>query len=216
MAQGVDPLITRADVQDFFPELKESEDERIRKGLIEFFKDWSKTRSHCWSIYIPDILAWLEKQGEQKLYVNDNAKEMFIKALERVEEQNAKGYKLTDCDKNSWWEDFKEYTTSEQILANSAKTCKDEQKSAWSEEDSARLQRIIDFLWYNRKGDTDTIYQQEQDIDWLKSLKDKYTWKPSDEQITVLELASKYERVFTLKQIDILIGLKEQLKKLTE
>lgn len=24
---------------------------------------------------------------------------MFIKALERVEEQNSKGYKLTDCDK---------------------------------------------------------------------------------------------------------------------
>jgi hypothetical protein len=45
--------------------------------------------------------------------------------------------------------------------------------SVWSEEDSARLQRIIDFLWYNRKGDTDTIYQQEQDIDWLKSLKQR-------------------------------------------
>lgn len=65
------------------------------------------------------------KQGEQKLlYVNDNAKEMFIKALERVEEQNKKGYKLTDCDKNSWWEDFKAYTS-----------CIIEQKPAWSEED---------------------------------------------------------------------------------
>ena len=52
-----------------------------------------------------------KKQGEKKLYVNDNAKEMFIKALERVEEQNNKGYKLTDCDKNSWWEDFKAYTS---------------------------------------------------------------------------------------------------------
>ncbi len=47
----------------------------------------------------------------------------------------------------------------------------------------------------------------------FKALKQN-TWKPSDEQITVLELASKYERVFTPKQIDILIGLKEQLKKL--
>lgn len=44
-------------------------------------------------------------------------------------------------------------------------------KSAdWGKGDAVRLQRIIDFLWYNRKGDTDTIYQQEQDIDWLKSL----------------------------------------------
>lgn len=51
-------------------------------------------------------------------------------------------------------------------------------------------------------------------INWLKSLKDRYTWKPSDEQMLVLELASKYDRVFAPEQIDILIGLKEQLKKL--
>jgi hypothetical protein len=47
------------------------------------------------------------------------------------------------------------------------------QEKSWSEEDSARLQRIIDFLWKNRNGDTDTIFQQEQDIDWLKTLKQR-------------------------------------------
>ena len=60
-------------------------------------------------------------------------------------------------------------------------------KVEWSEEDSKRLQRIIDFLWYNRKGDTDTIYQQEQDIDWLKSLRPQNHWKPSDEQLDALQ-----------------------------
>ena len=59
----------------------------------------------------------------------------------------------------------------------------------WSEEDSQTLQRIIDFIWYNRKGDTDTIYQQEKDIKWLKSLKDrvlprpKQEWDEEDEKI---------------------------------
>ena len=53
----------------------------------------------------------------------------------------------------------------------------------WSEEDSIRLQRIIDFLWYNRKGDTDTIYQQEQDIDWLKSLRPQRYLIPSEKEI---------------------------------
>ena len=48
-----------------------------------------------------------------------------------------------------------------------------EQKSAgWSEEDKIRLDRICKTLWKNRKGDTDEIFQQEQDVDWLKSLKD--------------------------------------------
>ena len=74
-----------------FPELKESDDERIMGNIIatihlyygEPLEDEAK-----------EMIAWLEKQCEQKLYVNDNAKEMFIKALERVEEQNNKGYKL--------------------------------------------------------------------------------------------------------------------------
>jgi len=45
---------------------------------------------------------------------------------------------------------------------------------------TVRLQRIIDFLWKNRKGDTDTIFQQEQDIAWLKSLEPQTAWKHAD------------------------------------
>lgn len=44
-------------------------------------------------------------------------------------------------------------------------------KVEWSEEDEKRIQRICGFLWKNRKGDTDTIYQIEKDADWLKSLR---------------------------------------------
>ena len=40
-----------------FPELKESEDERIRKEIIKYIKTGT---------YHKDWLAWLEKQGEQK------------------------------------------------------------------------------------------------------------------------------------------------------
>lgn len=79
-----------------FPELKESEDDR----MIQYFKDLAPFDKadelyEKYGFSHKDAIAWLEKQGEQKLlYVNDNAKEMFIKALERVEEQNNKGYKL--------------------------------------------------------------------------------------------------------------------------
>lgn len=44
---------------------------------------------------------------------------------------------------------------------------------AWSEEDEIRLDRICKTLWKNRNGDTDEIFQQEQDVDWLKSLKER-------------------------------------------
>ncbi len=58
------------DIQYLFPELKESEDERIRKELIAFLKEtieyggispdiWTMNNAKKW-------IAWLEKQGEQK------------------------------------------------------------------------------------------------------------------------------------------------------
>ena len=47
----------------FFPELKESEDEKIRKEIVDFITSSNKygTNERCeaW-------LAWLEKQGEHK------------------------------------------------------------------------------------------------------------------------------------------------------
>jgi hypothetical protein len=62
--QGVDPLITRADVQDFFPELKESEDERIRNQIISFIEEYGNP-THCeWQ---KNWIAWLEKQHDPQV-----------------------------------------------------------------------------------------------------------------------------------------------------
>lgn len=52
------------------PELKESEDEKIRKNLIELFHD-TVSNDEIFSDYGLDkteVLAWLEKQGEQKSF----------------------------------------------------------------------------------------------------------------------------------------------------
>jgi hypothetical protein len=59
-------------LESLFPELAESEDERIRKGLIENFKwfcgDYPETTK--WGkdddLFVKDILAWLEKQDKKK------------------------------------------------------------------------------------------------------------------------------------------------------
>jgi len=51
---------------ELFLEYKESKEERIRRGLIEYFYDWSKTKSYCWGIPVTDIMDWLEKQGKVK------------------------------------------------------------------------------------------------------------------------------------------------------
>lgn len=54
-----------------FPELKENRDERIRKGLLDYFKeiiepDGDDSEAYYAGMKIKDIIAWLERQGEQK------------------------------------------------------------------------------------------------------------------------------------------------------
>lgn len=50
-----------------FPELKESEDEKIRKALINYFRCVAKNGDTVWTNLDYDkVLAWLEKQAEQK------------------------------------------------------------------------------------------------------------------------------------------------------
>lgn len=58
--------VTKAFLEEVFPELKESEDEKIRKEIYRYFRDLqlSSDREFSPSISIDEILAWLEKQNE--------------------------------------------------------------------------------------------------------------------------------------------------------
>ena len=145
------------------------------------------------------------KKIEQKHVESDdtNAKRMFIKALERVEEQNNKGYKLTDCDKNSWWEDFKTYTS-----------CTVEQNPTWSEEDEKIYRKCICAMRASACGFPEEEKFVEQVDNWLNSLRHQTTWKPSEEQMKALAYA-----VFDTQShsyYDRLSSLEQQLKKLME
>ena len=73
------------------------------------------------------VKHWFSETKEQQPAKRSDsvAKEMFIKALERAVEQTKKGYELTDCDKHSWWEDFKAYSEIK--------------PAEWSEEDERNL-----------------------------------------------------------------------------
>lgn len=69
-APNVDKIPTYANriIEELFPELKESEDERIRMSLIELFKDmeWDDSILHDYNMDKGKTIAWLEKQCEQK------------------------------------------------------------------------------------------------------------------------------------------------------
>ena len=49
-------------LESLFPELRESEDERVRKALIDFFIRGAENGEQTNGVYDKDILVWLEKQ----------------------------------------------------------------------------------------------------------------------------------------------------------
>lgn len=98
----------------------------------------------------------------------------------------------------------------EVIDAEKKELKKIEQNPAWSEEDKRMLEDIIFELEENQENISGVGYK----IDWLKSLKDRYTWKPSDEQMDALEY---YMHTLVCNEYkEILFGLYADLKKLRE
>ena len=65
-------------VEYIFPELKESEDERIRKALIRFHKSTIDVDG----IKSEDIIAWLEKQGEKNGWSEED--EMIALSIKQI------------------------------------------------------------------------------------------------------------------------------------
>ena len=93
------------------------------------------------------------------------------------------------------------------------------QKSAWSEEDKNRLNHVIKIIDFNiENGDYYYGYNgrdylsKNEIVNWLKSLKDRYTWKPSEEQMKSLSLATQC--VYAEEDIKNLESLYTDLKKI--
>lgn len=105
------------------------------------------------------------------------------------------------------------------------KSLKPQPKQEWSEEDMETIDRIHNFIWKNRKGDTSEIYQQEKDANWLKCIKDrvqpqhKQEWSEEDENMceSVIDIfhnntmsGSKGSEVYS-EEINWLESLKERI-----
>ena len=101
-------------VKEIFPELKEPEDEKERKALVEMVRD--RTGDELWedyNVHKEEVLAWLEKQGEQKPIewdADDDEKIFFLKArLKDYEDCIIYDEELSMCQKNDVRETTKEF-----------------------------------------------------------------------------------------------------------
>ena len=160
-----------------FPQLKESEDEKIRKALLRWLQ--SNSYTSIAGIQIKNVIAWFEKQGEHKRFrdsiqVGDNVTKneynelINLSQLNRVAKQNA------------------------DILEKQGN-----QKPTWSKDDEKKRNLLIGILNVNHPnghfkvnpiGTTDMeAMSKDELVSWLKSLNKKYTWKPSDDDINLLK-----------------------------
>ena len=163
-------------IETLFPELAESEDEKIKNRLIKLIKMSNEVGGfalHKWEA--DEMLTWLDKQGEKK-------------PADSYCQENCKGFQETG----------KCFADGECKAKREA-----EQESAWSEEDEKFLRRAT-----NAAKD---VYPMT--ANWLKSLKTRYTWKPSDKQLEALKNAI-HIKPFENPSDSILWGLYEQLNKL--
>ena len=88
-----------------------------------------------------------------------------------------------------------------------------EQKPVWSKEDEAFYQRLEQIVF---KVDIEA-FQGDRDLhSWLKSLKPRSRWKPSEEQIKVLGTVNITGCITEPHEGEVMISLYNDLKKLTE
>ena len=194
------------DVLNKFPELKESEDERIRKELITYLK--SQGCSAVWNF--KDWIAWLEKQGEQKLLNNDKYQTVSVEILDRLYESEKELEQLKQgehkpADKveqeSTWNEKIKGLSKLEKYIfslvpdrpldaikvdvKNIRYIISKEQNFAWSEEDENRFRNLIYLVEHSNEG-KGTKEGFVKFINRLKSLKGRVQpnqeWSEEDER----------------------------------
>ena len=82
----------KATLERIFPELKESEDERIKKAIIEFFESEDDNATYS-LVRKKDIIAWLEKQGKEE-YALKSFKDEDVRKFMQYIEKLAKVYEF--------------------------------------------------------------------------------------------------------------------------
>lgn len=171
---------TKEDAEYYFPELRESEDERVRQGIVETIKQ-------CTDMLDPKnqkrMLAYLEKQKE---HFRD-----ATKMVERsLEDDHIIGFVYDLLNEIEWKDDW---AMSKDECLRLLSNYIPQKPAEWSEEDSDNLERVDNYLWMlddyvgddcaTPQGKADKIRGNIQGIlsPWLKSLPERFNLQPKQE-----------------------------------
>ena len=180
------PSVLSAKCDSITPATKEQRDFLFQK-MKEDGYEWNAERKELKKIEDEEYNG--EDYGIDSLY---HAQRILEKTLGSVD-----GYQTDDG------------ILSHQCAISAVKKLYEQKPSEWSEEDENRINRLIAYF------EDKESFTAEDDIvyaNWLKSLKERCAWKPSEEQMDALNSA-RWNAPFN---IEILDSLYNDLKKLTE
>ena len=158
-----------ADLETLFPELKESEDEKVIKEIISIVKSYRESCITEGNHRFDDCIAWLEKQGEQKpAWSEEDGIELYTIINFLKNPSTAKSCPTLRSNAIDWLKSLKDRV---------------QPKQEWGEEDLYMQEQAIKCVNNSGKLEVST----EDIADWLKSLKPQPRWKPSEEQMNYLK-----------------------------
>ena len=187
-------------IVDIFPELAESEDERIRKWLYDYISNCPNNNFAFYGGVGKDaVLNYLEKQKDAS---------KAIEAVDRIDKYidehlaNAHDMKDSNPDKKYYrgWDDalgkmagilqdvYSDEKQKEQKPADRFEEAREKYQLEWSEEDEKLLNKVEalldDYCDFLEDESSRFIPEVRETISRLKSLRP--SWKPSEEQMKVL------------------------------
>ena len=160
------------------------EDERIRKSLSAYFAKFKPDDMWDADFSFGDIVAWFENQGKKGTKGND--REIPFDAWSEEDERMSRfiGNAITADDSSIYLKSKGIQVIDAHIwLGNLKNRVQPLLKQEWSEEDGNHVKSILSTIecckaqFPNAKA---VVEAYNADIDWFKSLKNRYIWKPSD------------------------------------
>lgn len=190
---STDALVASAELEFIFPELRESEDERIRKSLVQTLQLAKRNDGKLVisNTLADKYLAYLEKQKE-KSEIPINASVCSEKPNDHSERDDFES-RLMDCMCAA--QQYRTGTISWDVVKGWAEELNELKKPVeWSEEDEEMLEYVIGDLndakqLFHAK---DAIDLCDKEIAWLKSL------RPQPKQEWTEEEKQKLNRIYSI------------------
>ena len=222
------------DVRGIFPELRESEDEKIRKEILELvsisgngnqyeeIKDWLEKQGKHNKQYLYDIIIALWDLLDKidtfaDLQIDDTNPDNPFRKIEDITQERHKFVKSDGY--NLFIENFI-ITNDKNFEKQGGQKIADNQN--WGEEDERMKSNVLDTIQDAINDcDCDDIgtkarFALENEYNWLKSLKPQQHWKPSEEQMQALKYVVDYFGELTehFAEYNEIKSLYDDLKKL--